>query len=661
MSRLVSTAFSLILVAVTVLAAAPDQASAAPPQTAYARAREANAAMQAHYYLPDTGLYRELAPPRPGDRRFAYSWPYSQALAATLDLAGLPGGDRVTLTRAAQLRQSYFANYWDPASRPPGGASYPLPDGGGDKYYDDKAWVGLNLVDLYRATGDRGALADAARVFAFVVSGWDDDPRHPAPGGIFWTQSPENTTRDRNTVSTAPTAEVALHLYALTGEAGYLDWARRAFDWVERTLKDPADGLYWDHIKLDGDIEKTKWSYNQGTMLGAAALFYRYTGDTGYLNRARQIAAASLAYYAADDRLWSQDPAFNAIYFRNLQLLAVTAGGGGAPDYQPLLDAYLDRAWAQGRDPATGLYHFGRPQPVNLLNQAAAVQLFALQATAVPGAEPFADPAFRPVWARGDAPVAAGATGRSWLWGPGPVGTGRWERFDEGIDGRRLVQYFDKSRMELNDPNGDRASQWFVTNGLLASEMILGRVQVSVGGFEERTPAAIPFGDPDDQVGPTYASLAPHLGATAGTAGAPVNQRLARDGSLRPTDARGVTCAAVVPETKHCVASVFWAYLNSAGPVYENGAYATGPLFAPLFFATGLPITEAYWTELKAGGKVQPVLVQAFERRILTYNPANPAGWQVEMGNVGRHYYQWRYSRELLAATPAPPPIPPQR
>ena len=39
------------------------------------------------------------------------------------------------------------------------------------------------------------------------------------------------------------------------------------------------------------------------------------------------------------------------------------------------------------------------------------------------------------------------------------------------------------------------------------------------------------------------------------------------------------------------------------------------------------------------------VLVQAFERRIVTYTPDNPPGWQVEMGNVGQHYHGWRYGR----------------
>jgi len=43
------------------------------------------------------------------------------------------------------------------------------------------------------------------------------------------------------------------------------------------------------------------------------------------------------------------------------------------------------------------------------------------------------------------------------------------------------------------------------------------------------------------------------------------------------------------------------------------------------------------------------VLVQVFERRVLTYTPANPSGWQVEAGNVGQHYYTWRYTQGSTA------------
>jgi uncharacterized protein YkwD len=47
-------------------------------------------------------------------------------------------------------------------------------------------------------------------------------------------------------------------------------------------------------------------------------------------------------------------------------------------------------------------------------------------------------------------------------------------------------------------------------------------------------------------------------------------------------------------------------------------------------------------------------LFQVFERRVLTYNPANSPGFRVEMGNVGQHYYRWRYENPPSNNTPTP-------
>ena len=51
------------------------------------------------------------------------------------------------------------------------------------------------------------------------------------------------------------------------------------------------------------------------------------------------------------------------------------------------------------------------------------------------------------------------------------------------------------------------------------------------------------------------------------------------------------------------------------------------------------------------------MLIQAFERRVLTYTPSNPPAFQVEMGNIGQHYYDWRYKGGgTPKATPTPQP-----
>lgn len=108
-----------------------------------------------------------------------------------------------------------------------------------------------------------------------------------------------------------------------------------------------------------------------------------------------------------------------------MQLLELTLPPGATTRYLDVLVPYAERAWNEARDPATGLFHFGRAQPGSLLNQAAAVRLFALLATDQPPG-PFADNAFLPTWHRADAPIVAGQTARGWLWGPAqtPVDNG---------------------------------------------------------------------------------------------------------------------------------------------------------------------------------------------------------------------------------------------
>jgi hypothetical protein len=82
------------------------------------------------------------------------------------------------------------------------------------------------------------------------------------------------------------------------------------------------------------------------------------------------------------------------------------------------------------------------------------------------------------------------------------------EKYVEGEGGQRKVQYFDKSRMEINDPKGDKSSPFFVTNGLLTIELISGKMQLGKNQYETRTPAHIALAsDVDDPNAPTYATF----------------------------------------------------------------------------------------------------------------------------------------------------------
>lgn len=264
---------------------------------------------------------------------------------------------------------------------------------------------------------------------------------------------------------------------------------------------------------------------------------------------------------------------------------------------------------------------------------------------------------YRPMndnWFVSDSPVASGAVSRTWLWGINPHAH-EYESYADAQHGTRLVYYFDKSRMEVTDPLHDRADRWYVTNGLLVTELITGNLQLGDTQFEARAAANVNVaGDPDDDQGPTYASFTNllHMPAIAQDNAALLTiDRSGRvDANSRYGD-YGVTAAYYVPETGHRVASVFWDYLNSAGLIAVNDTLSEGLLFDPWFYATGLPITEAYWANVKVQGVYRDVLVQCFERRCMTYTPTNSAGWEVEMGNVGQHYYAWRYQVALVSTT----------
>jgi hypothetical protein len=176
--------------------------------------------------------------------------------------------------------------------------------------------------------------------------------------------------------------------------------------------------------------------------------------------------------------------------------------------------------------------------------------------------------------------------------------------------------------------------------------------------FEQREPADVGIaGDPDDTSGVTYAFVGTLLDQRA-TAEGEVIDRLLTPGSgdFTTSDAMaayGVTAAAFVETTEHTVATPFWEFMNATGPIYADGQTQTAPLFENPFYATGLPITEAYWANVKVAGAMQDVLIQCFERRCLTYTPSNAPEWRVEMGNVGQHYYMWRYGTPIPTAPPA--------
>ncbi|MEI6044832.1 MAG: hypothetical protein WCS37_10805 [Chloroflexota bacterium] len=252
------------------------------------------------------------------------------------------------------------------------------------------------------------------------------------------------------------------------------------------------------------------------------------------------------------------------------------------------------------------------------------------------------------IWRRVDDPVENGLAGRSWLYGSLPYG---FSILYENYDGsRRIVAYHDKARMEIS-----LADSEYVSNGLLVRELISGNLQLGDTLFEPRTPSYQTIaGDPYElnPNTPTYAVFARVSSLyndkrSPDRTGQQAIETITRDGSTNTNAgiaAYGVTYAYYDEELGHNVANRFWDFMNQSGLVLGDNYY-NDQVF-PWLSVMGLPLSEPYWVQATVGGQLKDVLVQVFERRVLTFTPSNSSAFQVEMANVGRAYYKWRYGQE---------------
>lgn len=283
------------------------------------------------------------------------------------------------------------------------------------------------------------------------------------------------------------------------------------------------------------------------------------------------------------------------------------------------------------------------------------LQISPLLETTANAAPTFANSKFQELWEYSDKPVVeTPGIGRGFTWGPNSFGVFQ-EDYAEASGGKRQVQYFDKSRMELA-PDGS-----YVTNGLLTKELVTGRRQDGNQRFVQLSPSTVQIAGDDNSAGansvsPTYASFqkvvsfSPGQNAATARTGQLANLAITKDGRVS-TGANlpaQLVLSTFEPTFKHNVPKVFVDFENLTGQVWsvQRRNYQTQKIYTdnPVANVFGLPISEAYWVRAVVAGQEKDVLVQLFERRVLTYTPSNNDPFKVEMGNIGQHYYRWRYS-----------------
>ncbi len=365
------------------------------PDRNVTRAAQTLDSLYKYYSMPGTALLRETYPFTEEytatylaseeqvecPREFAFMWPATGTFSAVNALYGATGSETYLGIIVEKVLPG-LEEYYDAVRSPSGYSSYITSAPMSDRYYDDNIWLGIDFVELYTMTGREEYLAKAMEIWRFVESGWDE----ALCGGVYWC---EQSRSSKNACSNAPAAVLALKLYQSTADPGYLSRDRDIYQWIDTTLKDSSDGLVFDHITPSGTVDTTKYSYNSGQMMQAAALLYSATGEEAYLMDARRIAESCCRRFARDYSLPGGRTRTLVDNGANIWFTAVMVRGfcelyriDRDRKYIDFITRSLDHAWEYGRD-GQGLFGAqwdatteGRYEKW-LLNQAAMVEMMA--------------------------------------------------------------------------------------------------------------------------------------------------------------------------------------------------------------------------------------------------------------------------------------------
>lgn len=313
---------------------------------------------------------------------YAFLWPFSgtfSAVSALLESTGEPQFRNMLDSGVLVGLQEYY----DTRLVPPAYASYISSAEPSERFYDDNIWLGIDFVDCFQTTKELKYLEKAEMIWKFIESGMDTT----LGGGIYWC---EQKKESKNTCSNAPGAVYSLKLFQATKDSSYLKQGLSLYQWTKQTLMDTQDGLYFDNISVGGSVDKTKYAYNSGQMIQAAALLHNITQDVGYLADAQRTAESAHQYFMHEFTPANGKPFrlinkgntwFTAVMFRGfVELYKIDKNSIYVDDFAKS----LDYAWEHARD-SNGLFSTDLSGETTetvkwLLTQAAMVEMYARMA-----------------------------------------------------------------------------------------------------------------------------------------------------------------------------------------------------------------------------------------------------------------------------------------
>lgn len=338
--------------------------------------RETLEVLHQDLWLPETKLYAEKANLETGTPDHpAFMWGVGVQLSAMAAAAAL---EPDTYLKPLRAYADQIQVYWLKHEGLDGFDVQPGPKAS-DRYYDDNAWLVLALAEVFEVTKDPKFLDRSAATFRFVMSGEDEK----LGGGLYWR---EVERKSKNTCTNAPAIVSALRLHQLTRDVKHLETAKRVYAWTCKNLQD-TDGLFWDNIRLDGQVDRRKFSYNSALMIRANCLLHEITGGASYLKEAQRIAAAAEKQWIREDGAVADSGRFAHLLLESLLALHRRDKD---PRWHQLVARCLVRLHdtmrdAKGRYPHRWDRTWGGPmRETMLLNQASPARIYWLAAREIP-------------------------------------------------------------------------------------------------------------------------------------------------------------------------------------------------------------------------------------------------------------------------------------
>ena len=170
---------------------------------------------------------------------------------------------------------------------------------------DDQGWWALAAMSaaengLPAPAGSPSWLSLAQNVFQEFTARWDTARCN---GGMKWKISP---TADgyhyKSSIANGLFFQLAARLAHLTGDADYVNWAEKSFDWMQSVgLIDSKYNVFdgTDDSKATGcvDVDHDQWSYNVGVFLYGSAVLQNHTGDAKWGSRTPGLLQSAATFF----------------------------------------------------------------------------------------------------------------------------------------------------------------------------------------------------------------------------------------------------------------------------------------------------------------------------------------------------------------------------